>query len=111
MISSVSDHPDFVAAEVEVGLESTPHTWKKYMKAPLNKVLKRAKAISDSMKKKIKKKKLWLSVGEKKELWGSSCAEDEAFGESYSMGCKRYKKKEECHQHGGCVWQTGWEGK
>jgi len=95
----------------KVGLESTPHTWKKYMKAPLNKVLKRAKAISDSMKKKIKKKKLWLSVGEQKELWGSSCAEDEAFGESYSMGCKRYKKKEECHQHGGCVWQTGWEGK
>jgi len=94
----------------KVGLEATPYTWKKFMNAPLNKVLKRAKQLSHHEKRQVKKKP-WLSIAQQKELWGSSCADDESFGESYSMGCKRYKGKEECHQHGGCVWQTGWEGK
>jgi len=95
----------------KVGLEATPYTWKKFMKAPLGKVLRRAKELSRHEENKLKKKKLWLSIAQQKELWGSSCVDDESYGESYSMGCKRHKNKKECHWHGGCVWQTGWEGK
>jgi len=94
----------------KLGLGETPYTWKKFMQAPLNKVLKRAHELQHTEKKKIKKAKLVLSDAQQRELWGSSCVDDESFGESYSMGCKRYKKKEECHQHGGCLWQKGWKG-
>lgn len=93
-----------------VGLEATPSIWHKLMRAKLDKVLAKANAYRKHLQHKKKKKKFQLSLAEQKALWGSSCVDDESWGESYSMGCVRYKKKEQCHQHGGCVWRTGWKG-
>jgi len=93
-----------------MGLRGTPSNWKKMLHVPLVKVLGRARSYA-IVRKKAKKGKPQFTKAEIKTLWGKKCVDNEAFGRSYSMGCKRYLREHECHQHGGCMWQTGWEGK
>jgi len=93
-----------------IGLRGTPSNWKKMLHVPLVKVLGRARSYA-IVRRKISKGKPAFSKAEIKTLWGKKCVDNEAFGRSYSMGCKRYLSEKECHQHGGCMWQTGWQGK
>jgi|DeetaT_6_FD_contig_31_6161190_length_804_multi_7_in_0_out_0_1 hypothetical protein len=95
-----------------LGLRSTPDAEKKFLGAKLKKVLTMAKTLSVKKKKIVKKKKKpWLTINDQRDLWGSSCVDDEAFGEGYSMNCKEIPDKTTCHNRGGCKWQTGWDGK
>jgi len=94
-----------------LGLLDTPDAEKKFLKAPLDKVLEAAKYLAVKKKKIVKKKtKPWLNENDQKTLWGSSCVDDEAFGEGYTMDCKSIPDKETCHNRGGCKWQVGWDG-
>jgi len=94
-----------------LGFNDTPDAERKFLKAPLKKVLTMAKTLSVKKKKIVKKKaKPWLTVNDQRTLWGASCVDDEAFGEGYSMNCKEISDKERCHNRGGCKWQTGWDG-
>jgi len=95
-----------------MGLRGTPSNWKKMLHVRLTKVLSMAKTYEVVHRKVVKKsRKPQFTKAEIKTLWGTKCVDNEAFGRSYSMGCKRYLKMHECHQHGGCMWQTGWKGK
>jgi len=94
----------------KVGLEATPAIWHKLMRAKLDTVLRRANLYRKRLHHKKVKKKFQLSRAQLKVLWSQSCVDDESWGEGYSMGCAEYKNKKQCHQHGGCVWRTGWTG-
>merc|ERR1712094_105050 len=59
-----------------LGLRSTPDAEKKFLGAKLKKVLTMAKTLSVK-----KKKNAWLTINDQRGLWGSSCVDDEAFGE------------------------------
>merc|ERR1712178_165222 len=89
-----------------MGLRGSPSNWKKMLHVPLVKVLGRARSY-EVVHRKLKKGKPQFTKAEIKTLWGKKCVDNEAFGRSYSMGCKRYLREHECHQHGGCMWQTG----
>merc|ERR1712159_501136 len=93
-----------------MGLRGSPSNWRKMLHAKLTKVLKTAKTYA-IVHKKLRKKQPLFTAAEIKTLWGQKCVDNEAFGRSYSMGCKRYLHVHACHQHGGCMWQTGWQGK
>jgi len=97
-----------------LGLLHTPDAEHKFLGASLKHVLTMAKNLSVKKKKIVKKKAMatpWINKNEQETLWGSSCVDDEAFGEGYSMNCKEIPDKESCHDRGGCKWQTGWDGK
>jgi len=93
-----------------IGLRGTPSNWKKMLHVPLVKVLGRARSY-EIVHRKLSKGKPAFTKAEIKTLWGEKCVDNEAFGRSYSMGCKRYIKESHCRHHGGCMWQTGWQGK
>lgn len=91
-------------------LQGTPSNWKKYMKAPLAKVVYMSKSFGK--RRKLKKKIDYFTPAETKTLWGEKCVDDNGvFGRGYSMGCKHIFDKVKCHNRGGCLWQKSWQGK
>jgi len=98
-----------------MGLQGTPHNWKKYMHAKLKKVLQKAASYSRHIEV-IKKKATSdaITPEESKILWGSKCIEADAYGKGFSMGCGNQLTKKQCKTGPSatfCAWRVGWEGK
>lgn len=95
-----------------MGLQGTPHNWKKHMHAKLAKVLQKAASYSHHVEV-IKKKATddAISPGQSKVLWGTKCIEADAYGRGYEMGCANRLGKTTCLKKPYCAWRVGWEGK
>jgi len=95
-----------------MGLQGTPHNWKKYMHAKLKKVLKRAASYSHVIKViKKKAKNDSITPAQSKILWGTKCVDNDSWGRGYSMSCTDHLTKKACEHPGYCKWRVGWEGK